>query len=54
MNKSSLRQQLINTILIKIDGEDNETERAFLENLPLSELKALAEENSDDKISEDF
>jgi len=54
MEKISLRQQLINTILIKNDDEDNDSERAFLEQLSMPELKALAGENPDDEIPEDF
>jgi len=54
MEKISLRQQLINTILIKNDDEDNDSERAFLEQLSMPELKALAGENPEDEIPEDF
>lgn len=42
MEKKCLRQQLIDTILIRNDGEDNESERSFLEQLSLTELQALA------------
>ena len=54
MKNDNLRQQLINTILIKNDDEENESERSFLEQLSMPELKALAGENPDDEIPEDF
>ena len=47
MEKISLRQQLINTILVRNDHEDNESERAFLEQLSMSELQALAGNDPD-------
>jgi len=47
MNKISKRQQLINTILVKNDDEDNESERAFLEQLSIPELQALAGNDPD-------
>ena len=47
MNKLSLRQQLINTILVRNDDEDNESERAFLEQLSMPELQALAGNDPD-------
>ena len=54
MNKISKRQQLINTILVKNDDEDNESERAFLEQLSIPELQALAgndpDVETDDKV----
>jgi hypothetical protein len=53
MKNDKLRQQLINTILIKNDDEDNDNERAFLEQLSIPELKALAGENPDDEIPEE-
>lgn len=42
MEKKNLRQELIDAILIKNDGEDNESERSFLEQLSITELQALA------------
>jgi hypothetical protein len=53
MNKITLRQQLINTILIKNDEEDNESERSFLEQLSMPELQALAGNDRDDEIPEE-
>ena len=47
MKKISLRQQLINTILVRNDDEDNESERAFLEQLSMPELQALAGNDPD-------
>ncbi len=53
MEKISLRQQLINTILVRNDDEDNESERAFLEQLSMPELQALAGNDPDVEISDD-
>lgn len=53
MKNDKVRQQLINTILIKNDDEDNESERSFLEQLSIPELKALAGEDPDDEIPEE-
>jgi hypothetical protein len=53
MKKISLRQQLINTILVRNDDEDNESERAFLEQLSLPELQALAGNDPEEEINDD-
>jgi len=45
MSKRNLREELINTILIKNGNDDDPNERAYLKTLSLIELKVLAYEN---------
>ena len=47
MTKKTLRQVLIDTILLKNSDEDNVQERLFLESLPTSDLQALARQDDD-------
>ncbi|MBN1183464.1 MAG: hypothetical protein JXB49_14335, partial [Bacteroidales bacterium] len=52
MEKKSLRQQLIDEILMRDENEDNENERAFLESLSLLELQALAGSDPEEEMED--
>jgi len=47
MKKKNVRQQLIDSILLRNGDEDNQQERAFLETLPTVDLEALARQDDD-------
>lgn len=54
--KKEVKEQLINTILLKNGDEENEEERAFLNVLTINELEALANGSNDTEgyINEDL
>ena len=54
--KKEVKEQLINTILLKNGDEENEEERAFLNVLTINEQEALANGSNDTEgyINEDL
>jgi len=47
MKSKNVRQQLIDSILLKNGDNDNTQERLFLETLPTVDLQALARQDDD-------